>query len=96
MLDILTSTDYKVLQSIVNINDKRGICKGRGTTKKQIRSLIKMSTVTIDKSLKKLFKKKYIDFAIKKGKENAYCITTEGVKILKELTSPIFDLTEEE
>ena len=85
----LNSNDYKILQSIVETKENRGLSRGRGTTKKQIVDKTGFSYPKIYNTVKVLLELGFIDYAVKKVRADAFYITTKGYEELKELKKNI-------
>lgn len=88
-MDILTSNDYKILQNIVDMEGKRGLTKGRGTTKKRIAERTGLSLTKIQNTTKILLELGLIGNAVRQGHANAFYVTKKGYKRLAELKQNI-------
>lgn len=88
---IFTENDYKILKAIIDRNDKRkGLCKGNGTTIKEIIEKTKLSDKKIRITLKKFEKEEFITYGLKIVKADTYILTEKGFSELNSLRINIF------
>lgn len=85
----LNSNDYKILESIFDKSENRGISLGRGTTKKQIIEKTGFSVGKVGATLKALRELELIDYAVKRVQADAFYITEKGINRIKELRTNI-------
>jgi predicted transcriptional regulator len=79
----LNTSDYKVLNSILDLDTKRGLSKLRGTTIIELSELTGYSTTKVRNSIKILKEVGFVDNAVKRVRAEAYHITPEGLKELE-------------
>ncbi len=89
MTSELNSNDYKILESIIDVKNNRGLSKGRGTTKKQIIERTGFSHVKVHNTIKILLELRLIDYGVKRVHADAFYITSKGYNRLKELRENI-------
>jgi DNA-binding MarR family transcriptional regulator len=88
---IFTENDYKILKAIIDRNDKRkGLCKGNGTTIKEIIEKTKLSDKKVRITLKKFQKEGFITYGLRIIKADTFLLTEKGFEELNSLRTNIF------
>lgn len=88
---IFTENDYKILKAIIDRNDKKkGLCKGNGTTIKELIDKTKLSDKKIRITLKNFEKEGFITHGLKLIKADTYLLTEKGFQELNSLRMNIF------
>lgn len=86
-----TKKDYEILKAIIDRNNERkGLCKGDGTTIKEIIEKTELSDKKIRQTLKKFEQKGFISKGLKIVKADTYILTQEGFRELNSLRINIF------
>lgn len=85
----MTQNDLKILSSIVNKDNKIGINKCNGATKKLIREKTELSKTKIDMTIKMLLSENYIEKALKVRNQDSFIITTKGLKLILEMNGKL-------
>lgn len=86
-----TAKDYNILKSIIDReNKKKGLCKGYGTTIKEIIDKTKLSDKKIRVTLSKFEEEGFIEKTVKVTNANAYIITKKGMNELNSLRERIY------
>lgn len=81
-----TTKDYNILKSIIEKgNKKKGLCKGYGTTIKEIIDKTKLSDKKVRVTLAKFEEEGFIEKTIKATNANAYIMTKKGMDELSSL-----------
>lgn len=79
----LNNNSIKVLIKIRDKENNLGLCQGRGMTKDDIVKRSELSVSTVNRAIKLLMEKGYINEAIKNINKKAYYISEDGIKMLK-------------
>ena len=79
----LNNNSIKVLIKIRDKENNLGLCQGRGMTKEDIVKRSELSVSTVNRAIKLLMEKGYINEAIKNINKKAYYISEDGIKMLK-------------
>lgn len=86
-----TTKDYNILKSIIDRDSKKkGLCKGYGTTIKEIMDKTKLSDKKVRVTLGKFEEEGFIEKTIKVTNANAYIITKKGMNELNSLRERIY------
>lgn len=87
-----TENDYKVLKAIIERNNERkGLCKGDGTTITELIEKTGLSEKKIRLTLKRFNESAFVTKGVKKGRAETYILTILGVKELNSLRTNIFE-----
>ncbi|HDK7176575.1 TPA: ArsR family transcriptional regulator [Clostridium botulinum] len=88
---IFTENDYRILKAIIDRNDtKKGLCKGNGTTVKEIIEKTELSDKKVRQTLKKFEKLGFIDKGLKIIRADTFMLTKKGFEELNSLRVNIF------
>jgi hypothetical protein len=88
---VFTENDYKILKAIIDRNnEKKGLCKGSGTTIKEILEKTKLSDKKIRLTLKKFEEEGFVDKGLRIIKADTYILTPKGFEELNSLRINIF------
>lgn len=79
----LNNNSIKVLIKIRDKENNLGLCKGRGMTKDDIVKRSELSVSTVNRAIKLLQEKGYINEAIKYINKKTYYISEDGINMLK-------------
>ena len=79
----LNNNSIKILIKIRDKENNLGLCQGRGMTKDDIVKRSELSVSTVNRAIKLLMEKGYINEAIKNINKKAYYISEDGIKMLK-------------
>jgi predicted transcriptional regulator len=83
---MITQNDFKILQNILDENDKtKGNIKTNGTTKKEIMDKTGMSTTKVTNTLLNFYNQGLIDNGLSVKNAKSYIVTEKGMKELLEL-----------
>lgn len=86
-----TENDYKILKSIIDRNDeKKGLCKAKGTSIKEIVEKTGLSDKKVRDTLKKFIEVEFVAFATTIVKTRTYMLTPLGFEELNSLRVNIF------
>jgi len=78
---MFTQNDIHILEAIVDqADDKKGIIKTKGTTKKEIIEKTKLSLSKVNNTLINFQAQGYIENALKVKNSNSYILTEKGLK----------------
>lgn len=87
---MFTQNDYKILQSIMNEEDKtKGVIMTNGTTKQEVITKTGLSMTKITNSLLSFESKELIQPALKVKNAKSYILTESGMKELLNLKGMI-------
>lgn len=95
-MDSLNTNDYAILNSVVDTDRNIGMSKLRGVTVVELSEITGFSTTKIRNSLKKLREHKYVDYGVKRVKQETFHITRLGVEVLTKIGENICGIDEEE
>lgn len=88
---VFTENDYKVLKAIIDRNNgKKGLCKGNGTTIKELIEKTKLSDKKVRDAIKKFLEEGLITEATLIVRAKSYMLTTKGFEELNSLRTNIF------
>lgn len=86
-----TENDYKILKSIIDRNnEKKGLCKGSGTTIKELVDKTNLSDKKVRIAIKKFLEVGFISEGAAIVKAKTYILTPEGFEELNSLRVNIF------
>lgn len=75
----LNISDYQVLNSIIDRDNKKGMSKLRGVTVMELVDITGFSSTKVRNSLKKLIDKGFVAYAVKRVRSDAFHITEDGL-----------------
>ena len=88
---VFTENDYKILKAIIDRRDRtKGLCKGNGTTVKEIIEKTGLSDKKVRLTLKNFEEEGFISRGLKKVKADTYLLSTKGFEELSGLRKNIF------
>jgi len=88
---IYTANDYKILKAIIDRNnEKKGLCKGDGTTVKELIEKTSLSDKKIRLTLKKFEEDNFVCKGLRITKADTYLLTPTGFNELNSLRLNIF------
>jgi len=88
---IFTENDYKILKSIIDReDDKKGLCKAKGTSIKEIMDKTNLSYKKIRETLGKFIEVGFVTNATNIVKAKTYMLTPSGFEELNSLRIDIF------
>jgi hypothetical protein len=83
---MITQNDFKILQSILDKDEKtKGVIKTNGTTKKEIIQKTGMSTTKVTNTLSSFQNQGLIEYGLMIKNAKSYIVTEKGQKQLLEL-----------
>lgn len=88
-MESLNSNDYKILESIIDNKNNRGLSRGRGSSLKQIIEKTKFSDVKVRSTIKVLLQMGLITEGIKHVKAKTYYLSEKGLNELVDLRKNI-------
>jgi predicted transcriptional regulator len=88
---VFTDNDYKILREILDRNnEKKGLCKGNGTSIKEIITKTGLSENKVRQTLKKFTEEGFIEEGITLVRAKTFILTVKGFEELKTLRTNIF------
>ncbi|WP_125154471.1 hypothetical protein [Clostridium rectalis] len=88
---IFTENDYRILKAIIDRNDnKKGLCKGNGTTIKEIIEKTCLSDKKVRQTLKRFETLEFVSKGLKIVKADTFLLTEKGFEELNSLRENIF------
>lgn len=91
MSTIYTENDYKILKAIIDRNnEKKGLCKGSGTSIKEIVDKTELSDKKIRQTLKKFEEDGFITKGLRIVRADTFILTEQGFEELNSLRKTIF------
>ena len=88
----LNLSDYQILNSIIDRENSKGISKLRGITTIELADITGFSLTKIRNTLSKLLDKGFVDYAVKRGKSNAFHITEKGLNEMIAVGMDVVDI----
>jgi predicted transcriptional regulator len=88
---LFTDNDYKILREILDRNDdKKGLCKGYGTSIKEIVTKTGLSENKVRQTLKNFIEEDFIEEGTTLVRAKTFILTVKGFEELKSLRTNIF------
>lgn len=83
------NNDITILRSVINKSENRGTCRAKGSTIVQIAEKSELSTSKVQKSIRKLKAKGWVDEGVRIINTKTYYITESGIKELADLSRSV-------
>lgn len=91
MSTVFTENDYKILKAVIDRNnEKKGLCKGNGTTIKELIEKTKLSDKKVRITIKNFLDEGFITEGASIVKAKTYILTQKGFEELNSLRINIF------